>query len=307
MELKEILSIVENEFAVPEKTDYHELVPTLEKNLGSIDSKIRENSMEILWAWMKNGVLTEKELIELGKRMAANLSYGLGELDTDSVFLRSFSALILRGVIHTDKLIKEGKLESHKSYLEEELIKDWLEKALEYFVKEQDLRGYIPIKEWAHSPAHCGDLLWELALNPLITKEDHIKILEAIATKLTQPASYVFTASEEARILRAVAAIQTRNLVSQKEYEKWLQQIIKPYAEIKWYEDMEDLTTFQYKLNARVNVRLFLHRLVMMLQVEESEFEEEQKSIYKNISEYKDSLLEMINNGFKKMGSNLYG
>ncbi|HUU78374.1 MAG TPA: DUF2785 domain-containing protein, partial [candidate division Zixibacteria bacterium] len=306
MELKELLSIVKNEFAAPEGIDYHELLPELERNLGSPDTKIRENSMEVLWHWETKGILTETELIELGKRMAANLSFGLGEAETDSVFLRSFSALILRGVIHTDKLLLEGKLKGLKSFMKVELLKKWSEQAIEYFVKEQDLRGFIPIKEWAHSLAHCSDLLWELALHPLIGKEEHLKILEALAQKFTQPATCVFTASEEARICRVVAAIQRRNLVLPKEYEKWLQQIITPYAETKWFEDMDDLSILQFKLNARVNVRLFLHRLANLLQLKEEDFDETQKLIFKDISQYRDLLLEMIDKGFKKMiGSNI--
>ena len=308
MDLKEILSIVENEFAVPEGADYHNLLPELERNLGSSDSNTRENSMEILWNWVTKGILTETELIELGKRMATNLSFGLGDVDTDSVFLRSFSALVLRGVIHTDKLILEGKLKSHESFLKVELLKKWLDESLEYFLSEQDLRGYVPVKEWAHSLAHCGDLLWEIALHPLIGKEEHSKILDTIAKKLVLPASCAFTASEEARISRVIAAIQRRNLILPEEYEKWLQQIIKPYAEIKWYNDLEDVGAIQSKLNARVNARLFLHRIAVMLQFEEKDFKETEKEIFKEISQYRDRLLEIIDKGIQKMiGSNLFG
>jgi len=308
LKLEEILSIVENEFAVPKGVDYHELLPELEKNLGSPNSKIRENSMEILWKWETRGILNEKELIELGKRLAANLSFGLGENGTDSVFLRSFSALNLRGVIHTDKLIREGKLEGKKPYLTNELILKWLEQSLNYFAGEEDLRGYIAIKEWAHSLAHCSDLLREIALHPLIGKAEHSKILDVIAKKFTQPANDIFSASEEARICRVIAGIQTRNLVLPGEYKKWLQGIITPYSETIWFvDDLKDPNTVNAKLNARMNVRLFIQRIAIMLQFSDDDIVVGQESIYKAISQYRDSLLELIAQELKKMNSsNLY-
>ncbi|MHA1355486.1 MAG: DUF2785 domain-containing protein, partial [Candidatus Heimdallarchaeota archaeon] len=255
-------------------------MPGLEKNLGSPDTKIRENSMEILWKWETRGILTEKELIELGKRLATNLSFGLGENGTDSVFLRLFSALNLRGVIHTDKLIRDGKLDGKKPYLTKELILKWLEQTLDYFVGEEDFRGYVPIKEWAHSLAHCGDLLWEIALHPLTGKKEHSMMLDALANKFTQPANDVFTASEEARICRVVAAVQKRNLVPPEEYEMWLKKFITPYSETRWFDDVNEPLTFQAKLNARINVRLFIQRIAIMLQFSNDDIVEGDEEIY---------------------------
>ncbi|NHJ84195.1 MAG: DUF2785 domain-containing protein [Asgard group archaeon] len=303
MEKSELLSIVENEFAIPKGVDYHELLPVLESNLGSTDTVIRENSMEILYNWAAKGMLTDLELIDLGHRLAANLSYKLGESETDSVFLRSFSALVLNGVLRADRNFIEGKIEGRKSFLTSDLINNWLNLALEYFINEQDLRGYVPIKEWAHSLAHCSDLFCSFAHHPIIRKEDHLRILDVIATKFLQPANHVFTASEEARICRVIAAIQTRCLVLPEEYQNWLKKIITPYAEKTWFEDVNEPETFNQKLNARVNARLFLQRLYDMLQYNVEGISKTQEEVYNNILQYRESLTTMITQGFKKMGS----
>ncbi|HUT81717.1 MAG TPA: DUF2785 domain-containing protein [Candidatus Bathyarchaeia archaeon] len=307
MKLTEILSIVENKFAVPEGKDYHKIVPELEKNLGSSDTDIRENSLEILWAWVTKGVLTDKELIELGNRLVTNLHIGLGEVDTDSVFLRSFSTLILAGVIRTDSNYLEGKIENRKPFLTRDLLIDWLNRAIEFFIDEKDLRGYIQIKKWAHAIAHGSDLFKVFSNHPLLERDEHIKILETIAKKLGQPAEHVFSAYEEARICSVVATIQTRNLVSLEDYEQWLQQIIAPFADVAWYDDKPDPSTFNFRLNARVNVRLFLTRLYFMLLFDIQQISSTNKILYDTISQYSNSLLDLIIQALKKFSSyNIY-
>ncbi|MBN1330375.1 MAG: DUF2785 domain-containing protein [Candidatus Heimdallarchaeota archaeon] len=307
MEVSELLSIVENGFAIPKGADVQTLVLELEGNLGSSDSIVRENSLEILWHWETQGFLTNSELIDLGNRLATNFSFGLGESGTDNVFLRSFSALVLNGILQADKSFIEGKVEARKPFLTFDLLSKWLDQALEYFIKEQDLRGYVPIKEWAHSIAHCSDLFGGFARHPLTSKKEHLLILDAIARKFTQPAHFIYTTAEEARICRAIATIQTRSLVLPEEYEQWLQQIINPYAETNLFNDINELETFESKLNARVNVRIFLQRLYYMLQYNAQELAETQEEVFKNLSQYSNTLLEIINHGFKKMcSSNLY-
>ncbi|NHJ38786.1 MAG: DUF2785 domain-containing protein [Asgard group archaeon] len=307
MKLSELLSIVENKFAIPEKTDYHRIVKELEKNLGSPDTDIRENSLEILWSWVNKGILTNKELIELGNRMVENLFIGLGEVDTDSVFLRAFSTLILAGIIQVDNIFLEGKRDNRESFITQDLLNKWLNQSIEYFIAEKDLRGYVQIKKWAHSIAHGSDLFKAFSLHKLVQKDEHIRILDAIAKKLTQPARYIFSAYEESRICNVVVAIQIRNLVSLKDYEQWIQHITDPFDEVKWYEDSPDPSAFNFRLNARVNVRLFLNRLYFMLIFDLQKCSNINKLVFEKISQYSNALLDLIIQGLKKFSDfNLY-
>ena len=168
MKLSEILSIVENDYTVPEGEDYHSFTSDLEIQLGSPDTDIRENSMEILYKWIVKGTYTDAELLEIGNQMVTNFSKGLGETETDSVFLRSFSALVLGGVINVDTMFSEGKIKGRKSFLTKEILDKWLDKTIEFFLGEQDLRGYILDKKWAHSLAHCSDLFIYFSHSPHI-------------------------------------------------------------------------------------------------------------------------------------------
>ena len=127
MNIEDILSIIESDFAVPEGADYRKLVSELEVNLGSLDLTVRDKSYEILGVWCNRGILTDSELLTLGERIVSNLSVGLGELDTDNVFVRSFSALVLCEIIEADIAFTEGKCTGRKSFLTPELFKKWLD------------------------------------------------------------------------------------------------------------------------------------------------------------------------------------
>ncbi|NHJ47290.1 MAG: DUF2785 domain-containing protein [Asgard group archaeon] len=304
MKHSELQSIIKNDYTVPEGADYRNLVSVLEDNLGDPDQDIRDPSFEILYAWCSKGILTDTEQIELGNRVVTNLSVGLGEMGTDSVFLRSFSALVLCGPIYADRLFSKGKLEGRNSFLTSDIFNKWLNQAVESFANEQDLRGYIDIKKWAHSIAHFGDLFNQFANNPLSKKEEHIKILNAIAKKVVQPANQIFSGYDDGRLCRIVATILMRDLLTLKDYEEWLQQFISPFTKAVWWDEKPDPNTFLVRLNARLNTRMFLRTLHFMLLFGVKQHTGFEDSYFKKISQYRDTLLDLVAQALKKLDNN---
>ncbi|MCE7745980.1 MAG: DUF2785 domain-containing protein [Candidatus Heimdallarchaeota archaeon] len=300
MKLSEILSIIENDYDFPDRADLQKITSELEANLGSIELDIRDKSFEILYEWCAKGLYSDSELLALGNRMATNLFVGLGESETDSVFLRSFSALTFCGVLNADRIFSEGKIEGRKSFLTSDLLNKWLDKTIEFFIGEQDFRGYLDDKSWAHSIAHCGDLFRQFANNQHSKKNEHIKILDALAKKLVHPTNQIFSTNEDGRLCRVVATIWMRNLLSLEDYEKWLQQIISPFSDIIWNLWKLDPSTFNVRLNARVNSRLFLHSLYFILLFGSQGIFGPNDLHFKRISEYRD----LVAQGIKKLDSN---
>src|SRR6266540_4169251 len=88
--------------------------------------------------------------------MLDNLHIGLGERDTDSVFLRSYSTLVLMEVVAYDN--------AHP-FLGQGEAAGLLDQVLEYLRKERDLRSWVEGPGWAHAVAHTADLLMMLARN----------------------------------------------------------------------------------------------------------------------------------------------
>ena len=56
----------------------------------------------ILAAWIERGQYGADQLRTMAKQMTANLEAGLGEQDTDSVYLRTYSVLILMEIVAFD-------------------------------------------------------------------------------------------------------------------------------------------------------------------------------------------------------------
>ena len=110
--------------------------------------------------------------------MAAGLGVGLGERDTDSVFRRSFSALILGECIGRDNdrpLVAGGK------------VLEWGDRVATWLLRERDLRGFVPGKGWAHAVAHGADALGTLARSPHVGTAELTVILDVIADRLLLP------------------------------------------------------------------------------------------------------------------------
>src|SRR5260370_7106650 len=154
-----------------------------------------------------------------------NLMAGLGGEETDTVFLRPFSVLILAEIGHED---------NQRPFLAEAEAHQLFELALAYLAAENDVRGWVPGKGWAHSVAHTGDLLWVLACNRYLADADLERLLDGIAVKLLASAAQPFLCDEGERLAQPVIAVLQRNLVSPQFFGAWITRLVPPAAQQAW-------------------------------------------------------------------------
>jgi Protein of unknown function (DUF2785) len=125
----------------------------------------------------------------------------LGEVESDSVFARSFAALMLAVLVNNPILALE-QAEVHRL----------LEVVLHYLERELDLRGFVQPQGWAHAVAHTADLLDEFAVNPHCQTAELEKILNAITNKV--PTNRIWLFDEEDRLSYAAVRAFGRGLLS---------------------------------------------------------------------------------------------
>ncbi len=266
MDVELLQSIFENRFAVPDNYEVAELTLKLMENLGAVRSDLRDYSYMTLsawiWGWYDRPYYSDAELLELAEKAKGNIKIGLGEAESDRVFLRSYSILLLNDL--TD-------FHRQHPYLEEAEIRDRMELYLTYLEKEQDLRGYIsPEKGWSHGIAHVADALGILSLNSYLNDSDLMRLLIAIATKLRQPVPSVYLHSEEERLAQATVKICQQNILSIEQINSWLDILIeterRPSGVSIWenfekYPWRKILTSPTEQLCAYRNIQNFLRSL----------------------------------------------
>lgn len=243
-------SILDHSFALPEGFTLEQLTPALITGLGSADSDQRETCYEILNEWIMNGTYSAAALREMGAQMACNLSLGRGETNTDSVFLRSFSALVLEVVL-------EYNQSRAQPVLLEADVRAWAAESLAFFNEELDWRGYVPLKGWAHAAAHGADLLKQLALNRFLHAQDLEKILSTIAIKITRPTSFLFEFEEDERLASAVISALLRGELEMPFLTGWL----NTFIDQPWQNAYRDPTAHC----AQVNSKAFLRSLYLQI------------------------------------------
>jgi len=238
------VSIAKNDYKIPEGHSLEELTKTLFSYLGSTDPELRDDIAYIVYAiFLKREMYSKEEIRAQVDELLSNLEKGIGETESDSVFLRTFSVLFLAEIVHND---------NKKPLLDEDTIQSILSKGLCYLDAEKDPRGFIPIQGWAHALAHTADLMLVLGKNRHTTKDDLEKILQGISNKLVRSTNFIYIHGEDERLANAVMAIFRRNLVSRDFLTNWLKSLTTP--ERSWngaYMDEEKAKAFQ-------NVRNFL-------------------------------------------------
>lgn len=205
-------------------------------NLGNTNSEIREGCLDVLWALVESGALSDSTMIETGDRMREHLVRGLGERDTDSVFLRTFSALILGLIVSEDEIRRRKRADGREPLLSAEQFHGWYEGAKQYVLGERDVRGYVGGKGWAHSIAHGADLLRDFAYHRFTAAADHTDILRILSARLTGNTEEMFLYNEDHRLARVAVTILLRGELSPAGYGQWLDDLPARFGGRPWIE-----------------------------------------------------------------------
>jgi len=196
-------AIAADGYRVPDGEDPYELLVDLYRNLGSTDSTLRDDygyGITVQWVY-RRGLLSDEQNVALVEKLLANLKVEIGEQGTDTVLLRSFSAL---------NLSLFAAIDLNDPFLDQEQFEAMLTGTLEYLENERDLRGRDDARGWIHSAAHTADALKFLVRSPRLTPGDQGRILQGIANKLAG-ADIVFIYGEDERLSQVLLSTIVRD------------------------------------------------------------------------------------------------
>lgn len=209
--------IIADAYRVPSARTLTELTDELNRVLGDTDPELRDEiAVEILTTWIIGGFYSPEALRALMHGWVANLEIGIGEQGTESVLLRSFSALMLSIIAYRDW---------KEPFLTAEEVNMLLSAALGYCRDEQDVRGHHAQMGWLHSPAHTADLLKFLARNPSVNADGLIQIIDAVVGKITALHPEVFNHSEPERLSWVILDVLKRDLLPEQAWEAWINKL----------------------------------------------------------------------------------
>lgn len=208
------LGIAHDDYKVPEGESADALVLELNAHLGSPDPQLRDDcAYSIAAAWIyRDKRLSPQTMRSLLATWTGNFREGLGETGSDTLLLRSFSALDLSTLAALDNVAP---------FLDESEFASLLSATLGYLEGEKDLRGFDPQKGWMHATAHTADVLKFLGRNRHLKPADQARILAAIGSKL-RAAGLVFVWGENERLARAVESLVLRPDFDRGAFTAWL-------------------------------------------------------------------------------------
>jgi hypothetical protein len=229
--------------AVPEGESAFGLVGEAVALLGHPDSFWRDDVGYgvVASCVYRKRLLKAEERRTIGARLSGNLRRGIGETGTDSVLLRSFSALdlsILAAVENADPALDDA---GYRRLLDE---------ALAYLRDERDLRGLDPRLGWVHATAHTADLLKFLARDSRFTPADQCRLLDAVWEKMTAPGTPVFTHAEDERLAAALLSVVRRPDFEPARLDPWLGRFVALEKRV-WSKATPDGPTLDASQNAR--------------------------------------------------------
>jgi len=264
-----IQRIADSGYEVPEGMDPERQIPRLTELLGSTDQILRERSCEILDAWGERGHFSDEALRALGDQMAETLCRGLGEEGTDSVFLRSYAALVLCLPLAADELFAAGAVEGRGTFLRPEQVARWRVAAIDSLRRERDVRGFVDGKGWADAICHMGDALHQFARSPHTGADGQQEILEAISERLKRPSNEVSVHNEGGRLMRAAVCVMLRGELPPERITSWIASFARTSDGGSWgWNGIFNLEFCDHRaVIARANVAEALHSLYFLLKL----------------------------------------
>jgi hypothetical protein len=173
------------------------VVKSMITHIGSTDAELRDKLIytSFFRQIIEDNQLESELLTELlDISLNVLLLKGICEKGTDTVFTRAFTTLLIALILYRDN--EDNFLgQSHIDRVKDQLIM--------YINNEQDLRGFVSGKGWAHSVAHVADAFDELVKNPKISPENYPAILQPLWNKMFVSDS-VYIHDEDERIITPI-------------------------------------------------------------------------------------------------------
>ena len=196
--LKTLILDIQNEKTTWQEQYQTELIDSMMEHIGSPDPELRDKLIYQGFSQLiqSEELMTEEKLVDLLTKALGDeyLFYEIGDVGTDNIFKRSFSVLLIALILGKDL---------EKSFIPLQLLDRVRNELLLYLDLEQDLRGFVSEKGWAHSVAHTADAIDELVKNPKVDVEFFPPIFQGLANKALTFAD-VYIADEEERLLTPI-------------------------------------------------------------------------------------------------------
>lgn len=251
LQIKEVLEMEDKQCFSYMQKHGEELFAYMLKNVGSTDGELRDELIYRLIVKLISGDFLERELLIKAVEEIVSDRYlfaSIGEIESDTVFIRSFSSLWLTALLWKDK---------EQPFLEDDLRKYAFEKSAMYLAKEMDTRGFVDGKGWAHSIAHGADLATMAVNHPSLELKLIPVILEGVSTCFWKGG--VYTDDEDERLVSVVLSLVKQDYPEEVLVE-WLEQIFDRLDRAA--SRMDGSATFYH---ARTNIMQFMKTLYFAL------------------------------------------
>ena len=237
------------------KESLDSLLADMLDQIGHVDPELRDGLIYPTFIkFMNEGILSEHQYLAILKTCLDewHLFFKIGEKNNDSVFTRSFSSLVLAGLLSIDQSTE---------WLSEVQLNEICKKSVDYLKREQDTRGHVDEKGWAHSIAHGADLLVSVVNHPQFSKTQFTQVLEALYDCLFKEAVYID--EEDERLIFVIEALMERYL-GETQLANWIASLFDGLESIQKREGYSNnyfrkkftITTFLKSLYFRIG---FLH------------------------------------------------
>jgi hypothetical protein len=208
----------------PEGADVAALAHELVGYLASPDPDVRDGlATDVLERWIrKDARLDAATLRALTVELYGGLHRGIGARGDDGVFGRSFSALVLSMVAARDLATP---------YLTDAELGDMVTNAAWYAAHENDLRGHVDGRGWAHAAAHTADWLKFLARHPQLGGERAQAVLTAVLSLTVRRHGEILHYGEDGRLAQPVLELLRAEHVDGAAFSTWLELLAAPLFE----------------------------------------------------------------------------
>lgn len=221
--------------------DLDQLIIQMVEHIGSTDAELRDKLIYTsFYYFTKDGYLNHKQMEYLIETCLdqKHLFLDIGSTNDDSVFTRAFSTLVIALILDRDR---------EEQFLSKETALKSIESSILYLQKEEDTRGYVEEKGWAHSIAHGADLLAEAVKHPLFDLVLASECLNTIGRCILKDTAYID--EEDERLIYALIALLEKGM-EENLLKEWITNLSNRVSEIK---NTTGYSPYFFRMNTNLN------------------------------------------------------